>query len=55
MEAYTILNLYAAYKVDANWTARIRVENIADTDYELASGYNTPGRGMFLTLQYQPK
>ncbi len=53
MPAYTVLNLYGSYKIDKEWTARLRLENIADTQYELASGYNTPGRGIFMTLQYQ--
>ncbi len=55
MSSYTVLNLYAAYRIDKEWIARLRVENAGDTNYELASGYNTPGRGVFATLQYQPK
>ncbi len=55
MASYTVLNLYASYRIDKEWIARLRVENAGDTNYELASGYNTPGRGAFVTLQYQPK
>jgi vitamin B12 transporter len=55
MASYTVLNLYASYRIDKEWIARLRVENAGDTNYELASGYNTPGRGVFATLQYQPK
>jgi vitamin B12 transporter len=55
MPSYTVLNLYASYRIDKEWVARLRVENAADTNYELASGFNTPGRGAFVTLQYQPK
>jgi vitamin B12 transporter len=55
MASYTVLNLYASYRIDKEWVARLRVENAGDTNYELASGYNTPGRGAFVTLQYQPK
>ena len=53
MPAYTVLNLYGSYKIDKEWTARLRLENVADAKYELASGFNTPGRGIFMTLQYQ--
>ena len=55
MSSYTVLNLYASYRLDKEWVARLRVENAGDTNYELASGFNTPGRGAFVTLQYQPK
>jgi vitamin B12 transporter len=55
MSSYTVLNLYAAYRIDKEWITRFRVENAGDTNYELASGFNTPGRGVFATLQYQPK
>ena len=55
LPSYTVLNLYASYRMDKEWVARLRLENLADTKYELASGYNTPGRGVFATLQYQPK
>jgi vitamin B12 transporter len=55
MASYTVLNLYASYRIDKEWVARLRVENAGNTNYELASGYNTPGRGAFVTLQYQPK
>lgn len=55
MPSYTVLNLYTSYRIDKEWIARLRVENAGDTNYELASGYNTPGRGAFITLQYQPK
>jgi vitamin B12 transporter len=55
MTSYTVLNLYASYRIDKEWITRLRVENAGDTNYELASGFNTPGRGVFATLQYQPK
>ena len=55
MSSYTVLNLYASYRIDKEWVARLRLENAGDTNYELASGFNTPGRGVFATLQYQPK
>jgi outer membrane cobalamin receptor len=33
----------------------VKLENAFDRQYQLASGYNTPGRGIYATLQYQPK
>ncbi len=55
LPGYTTLNFYASRKIDENWTARVRLENAFDKQYQLAYGYNTPGRGLFATLQYSPK
>jgi len=52
---YSLWNLYASRKIDDNWTARVRLENVFDKQYQLAYSYNTPGRGLFMTLQYSPK
>ncbi len=51
---YSIVNLFASYKYDANWSAKLRVENLFNRSYESAYGFNTPGFGAFLTLQYSP-
>jgi len=55
MPGYATLALYASRKIDDNWTARARLENAFNKQYQLAYGYNTPGRGLYLTLQYRPK
>jgi vitamin B12 transporter len=47
--------LYASKKIDKDWTARVKLENVFDREYQLAYGFNTPGRGIFATLHYQPK
>jgi vitamin B12 transporter len=52
---YSVWSFYASRKIDERWTARVRLENVFDKQYQLASGYNTPGRGLFATLQYSPK
>jgi vitamin B12 transporter len=52
---YSVWSFYASRKIDDNWTARVRLENIFDKQYQLAYGYNTPGRGVFASLQYSPK
>ena len=36
----------------AGWRFEARVENLADRDYELVSGYNTPGRSGLLSLRW---
>ncbi|MFY9183700.1 MAG: TonB-dependent receptor [Limnohabitans sp.] len=55
LAGYATVALYASRKIDDNWTARLRLENAFDKQYQLAYGYNTPGRGLFATLQYSPK
>lgn len=52
---YALWSLYASRKIDENWTARLRLENAFNKQYQLAYSYNTPGRGLFATLQYSPK
>jgi vitamin B12 transporter len=55
LQSYTLVNLTASKKLSPVWTSRVKLENAFDEDYQLAYGYNTPPRGVFLTLQYQPK
>lgn len=53
--SFTIVNLTASKKLTREWTGRVRVENAFNEKYQLVHGYNTPPRGVFVTLQYQPK
>ena len=55
LRGYSLWTLYASKKLDNEWTARVKLENALDRQYQLAYGFNTPGRGIFATLQYQPK
>ena len=55
LAGYSLLSFYASRKIDENWTVRVRLENAFNKQYQLAYGYNTPGRGVFATLQYSPK
>lgn len=55
LPGYAIWSFYASRKLDDQWTARVRLDNAFDKQYQLAYGYNTPGRGLYLTLQYSPK
>jgi vitamin B12 transporter len=55
LSGYTLWSFYASRKIDTEWTARVKLENAFDRQYQLAYGYNTPGRGIYATLQYQPK
>lgn len=55
LAGYSTWAFYASRKIDNEWTARVKLENAFDREYQLAYGYNTPGRGIYATLQYQPK
>lgn len=55
LAGYSIWSFYVSRKIDADWTSRVRLENAFDRHYVIAGGYNTPGRGIYASLQYQPK
>jgi vitamin B12 transporter len=55
LPGYSTWAFYASRKIDNEWTARVKLENAFNRDYQLAYGYNTPGRGIYANLQYQPK
>ena len=52
---YSLWSFYASRKLDDRWTARVRLDNAFDKPYQLAYGYNTPGRGLYASLQYSPR
>jgi len=55
LSSYTVFNLYGSKKIDSDWTARLKIQNAFNADYQLAYGYNTPKAEIFLSLIYQPK
>ena len=52
---YSLWSFHASRQLDKNWTARVRLDNAFDKPYQLAYGYNTPGRGLYASLQYSPR
>jgi vitamin B12 transporter len=53
LDAYTLVNLQAKLVLGERFTLVARAENLFDEDYELASGFNTMGRGFFGALRYE--
>jgi vitamin B12 transporter len=51
---YATLDLRAEYAFTKAWRLQGRLENLFDADYETAAYYNQPGRGLYLTLRYEP-
>jgi vitamin B12 transporter len=49
---YGRVDLRAAAPLAGGWRAEARVENLADHDYELVQGYNTPGRTVLFSLRW---
>jgi len=52
---YGLLDLRAEYRVDADWLLQGRIENLLDKRYETAQYFNQPRRGLYFTLNYQPR
>lgn len=50
--SYHLLNLTAEYPLTKSMTAQVRWNNVFNKDYELASGYNTPGSTIFINLAW---
>jgi vitamin B12 transporter len=54
MHGYAVLNLAAGWNFHPGWRAELRLNNLFDENYELAQGYNTPGRNGQMTLIWKP-
>lgn len=51
---YAVVNLTARYRFDRHFYAAVRLENAFDEEYRLVNGYNTAGRGLFVSVGWQP-
>ena len=54
LPGYTLVNLRLSYALTSAWRVGLRLENVFDRDYELAHGYNTPGRSGYVDIAWQP-
>lgn len=55
LPAYTTVDLHADWQFAPAWSLQAKVNNLTDEQYETAYGYRQPGRGLYLTLRWQPK
>jgi vitamin B12 transporter len=53
LPAYQLVNLTAAYRIDAHLNLSARVDNLFDRTYSEAYSFNTPGRRLFVGLSYR--
>ena len=51
--SYKLVNLIARHPLGKNSFIAARLENLFDERYQLAQGFNVPGRGLFVTLGWQ--
>lgn len=49
---YFLVNLDSRFQLAPRWTLLASIDNLFDTDYQTAAGFASPGRGVYLTLQY---
>ena len=54
LDSYVLTNLTARWQVTRTLAVIGRLENVFDAQYELASTFNTPDRGVYLSLRYAP-
>jgi vitamin B12 transporter len=54
LPSYAVVNLLARFEYNKNLYFAARVENAFDEDYQLVHGFNTAGRGVFLSVGWQP-
>jgi len=52
---YGLVNLFATWQFDRDWSALVRWNNVADKQYELARYYNNGGSTVFAGLRYGMK
>ena len=52
LAGYALVNLYASYTINRDWSAYARWNNVLDKDYRLANGYATPGSNVFVGVRY---
>jgi vitamin B12 transporter len=55
MGGYGVLNAQVRYALDKRWSIELSGSNLADRKYELAQGYNTPGRLLLLNVRFEAK
>jgi vitamin B12 transporter len=55
LPGYLLVNLRGSAQLTPDWRLDLRVENLADRAYELARGFNTPGRSAYVDLVWEPR
>ncbi len=51
---YGLVNLTAQWRLQPDWRLIGKIENVFNKHYELADGFNTMGRALFIEARYSP-
>lgn len=54
LDGYAVVHLGLDYRLGKDLHLNARLDNVFDEPYELAKGYNTQGRSLFIGLLYRP-
>jgi vitamin B12 transporter len=54
LASYTVVNLLARYEFNKNLYLAARLENAFDEEYQVVHGFNTPPRGVFVSVGWSP-
>lgn len=54
LDAYTVIDLRASWRFARDWSARFKIGNATDEDYQLADTFNTDGRNYFVQVDWRP-
>jgi vitamin B12 transporter len=54
LDSYVLANLTARWRATDSLAVVARVENVLNEQYELANTFNTPDRGLYVSLRYAP-
>jgi vitamin B12 transporter len=54
MPGYALFNLTLARSITPEWSVDVRWNNVADKEYELIPGFNTPGSNVLVSLRWTP-
>ncbi|MDT8409247.1 MAG: TonB-dependent receptor [Wenzhouxiangellaceae bacterium] len=50
LSSYTLINLRAAWRLQQHWNLELRIDNLADRDYEPLVGFNAADRRVFFRV-----
>jgi len=51
---YLLVNTGVSYRLTPEYTVSTKIENLLDSQYQLANNFNTPGRGLYVEFRYSP-
>ncbi|HET7307003.1 MAG TPA: TonB-dependent receptor [Gammaproteobacteria bacterium] len=50
---YVLVNLDSRFQLASHWALLAKIENLFNVSYQTVAGFRSPGRGFYLTLEYE--